>query len=284
MQFGVTVDAMNGKLIAALFIGLGLFALASAAAQQSRVEREQGITQKAATDQPVPSKEDWKTENSMEEWLLENGKTAERLVALGVNLETANAFISDENSTPLYAKWKSLHLGAKLRTAALFLPCSQPFDRAYLYLLQWSGAAWHATDHDELDCHYDESVSMEVVEIRDPSRDEVMIHHACGGHGTGYLEQDFSVLLPVQGKFKEELETEEILRSSPAGKERRDLDRKSTFTIIPLSHRRSRAIEQTRSSILNGRLIVQRRVFRWDPAKGRYRPSAFTPVEAAPTN
>ena len=284
MQFGATVDAMNGKLIAALFTALGLFAFASAPAQQSGSEQEQGITQKAATDQPAPFEKDWETENAMGEWLLEKGKTAERLAELGVNRETANAFVSDENSTPLFANWRSLHVGARLRTAALFLPCSQPFDRAYLYLLQWSGAAWHATDHDELDCHYDESVSMEVVEIRDPSRDEVLIHHACGGHGTGYLEQNFSVLLPVQGKFKEELETEEILRSSPVGKQRRDLDRKSTFTIIPLSHRRSRAIEQTRSSILNGSLTVQRRLFRWDPAKGRYRPSAFTPVEAAPTN
>jgi hypothetical protein len=97
------------------------------------------------------------------------------------------------------------------------------------------------------------------------------------------LEQHFSVFAVFDGKLKEELETEEVLRSYPTAVERpRNLDQNSTFALIPIRNSRSRAIEETRSSTLNGKLSVQRRTFRWNAAKGKYVPSAFTPIEAPP--
>jgi len=60
------------------------------------------------------------------------------------------------------------------------------------------------------------------------------------------------------------------------------MDQSSTFTLIPIRNSRSRAIEETRSSTLNGKLTVQRRTFRWNATRGKYVPSAFTIVEASP--
>jgi hypothetical protein len=220
----------------------------------------------------------------MEQWLNEEGKVVDRLVGLGVDRKIAEAFVSDNNlSRVLMADWAFPRTEVASRVGILFLPCSWT-DSAYLYILQNTSGAWRITDQSQFDCHYDAAVSMELVPVRDPNRDEIIIHRACGGRGTGYLEQSFSVLLPLRGKLKVELETDEVLRSFPVEKVKHDLDQKSTFTIIPIGNSESRAIEETRSKLLNDKLTVQRRIFRWDRTAGRYRPSGFTPVEAPSTN
>jgi hypothetical protein len=221
------------------------------------------------------------TDNEMEDWLNENGKELDHLVRLGVDTKVADAFTSEDNNGLLFPEWAFARMGMKSRVGVLFLPCNWT-DFAYAYLVQFSAGGWHVTDQDQFDCHYDDDVSMAIVQIREADRDEIAIHHACNGRGSGYLEQDFSVYFPTRGKLKVELETEEVLHSSRIGYDRpHDLDRKSTFTIIPISGSQARAIEQTRRSVFNGNLTVQRRIFRWHPTKGRYLPSAFTPVVAA---
>ena len=246
------------------------------------------VAQMTSKDQNAPPKTDESisepspsaTDYEIEDWLNENGKELEHLVRFGVDPKVADAFTSEVNNGILFPKWAFARTGVKAKVGVLFLPCNWE-DFAYVFTLRYEQNAWRVKGHEEFDCHYDDSVSMEIVQIRDPNLDEILIHQACVGRGTGYLEQSFTVFLPIQGKLKSELETDEILHSFPTVvKVRHDLDQRSTFTVIPIGNSRSRAIEETRSSTLNDHLTVQRRVFYWNPAKERYTPSAFTKVEA----
>lgn len=220
----------------------------------------------------------------MQNWIIFGGKTVDRLISLGVErriAESINSAPTDEGTA--FVTWKTARIGAKERSGLLFLPCHAGWDSAYLFALARQDKSWLVTDHLEMDCHYDDSVSFEVARIRDPDHDEVLVDHACAGHGTGYLEQHFSVFTLSGGKLKNELETTEVLHSYPTAVDRpRDLDQNSTFTVVPIRGSQSRAIEETRSSVLNGMLTVQRRIFRWNAVKGRYVPSIFTIVEASP--
>jgi hypothetical protein len=267
---------MKYRNLSVFFLSFWIILQLAAFAQQSQGEQKKAPAPQEATDRSPASA----SKNDMEAWLTEKDKTTDHLVELGVDRKVAEAFGSGNNSTPLYPKWTFPRTGVKSRFGILFLPCNWA-ETAYLYALQSTEGAWRVTDKMQLDCHYDDSVSIQIGSIRDPNRDEIMVHHVCGGHGAGYLEQSLSVLLPVQGKLVVELETDEVLRTSPVGGPRHDLVQGSTFAVIPVDSSRSCAIEQTRSSTLNGRLTVQRRIFRWDPVKGRYRPAKFTSVEAA---
>jgi hypothetical protein len=219
----------------------------------------------------------------MQLWLNRSGKSVDPLVSLGVDRKIAESFLSAaEEDESVWARWQTARAGAHQRFAVLFLPCHGGGDTAYLYILARQERVWHATDHIEADCHYDNSVSFETVSIRDPNRDEILLHHACAGHGTGILFQDFQVYIPSHDKLVPELDTQEVQKAFPVGPVRHDLVQRSTFAVIPVRTSRSRDIEETRSSLLNDRLTVQRRIFCWNPAKGKYVPSAFTRVEASP--
>lgn len=221
--------------------------------------------------------------NLMEAWLNENSKKVERLSLLGIEREVAESVDASENGgTPVFVKWENVRGGTGRRLGLVFLPCDAGSQLAYLYVLQRKEKAWHVKDHAEFDCRYDYNVSFETIWVRNPDIDEILVHHACGGHGTGYLEQNFSIFAVVNGKLKEELETEEVLREFPPGDPKHEIDRKSTFTEIPIQNSHLRAVEETRSGISDAKWVVQRRIFCWNPVKGKYVPSKFTPVEASP--
>jgi hypothetical protein len=271
---------MTSKALAALLLSLSLLLQQHGSAQDPAKDREGAPAQQAISDQP-PAMAD---ERAIGNWVNEIEHTAERLVSLGVERETASAFAdSHRKERGPNVQWTTFRDGTQAHFAVLFLPCTW-FQRAYLYAVGQIDGIWGVTDRAILDCHYDDSVSTGVDRIRDSNRDEIVVHHTCAGHGTGYLEQDLNIFTLAHGKLKVELETEEVLNVFRVGGTRHDLQQRSTFTIIPISHSRSRAIEETRSSTLNDRLMVQRRVFRWDPTKAGYTPSAFTTVEAVPKN
>jgi len=249
-----------------------LFSSAFLSSQQPNATSVPSSSGQAVVDRQPDSNNDI----DMENWINFGGKTVDRLMDLGVEKKIAE-------SIQMFVKWQAIREVEGQRTALMFLPCHAGWDSAYLYVLSREKGTWLTTDHAEMDCHYDNDVSLEVNWIRDPGRDEILIHHACAGHGTGYLEQNLSVFTVSAEKLKSELETTEVLHSYPSAVDRpRDLDQNSTFTIIPMVGSGSRAIEETRSAVLNGKLSVRRRIFRWDPNKGKYVPSAFTLVEAAP--
>jgi hypothetical protein len=266
-------------MILAAILGLNLYAQQPSAIQAPTSGTSTAQAAQAPADQQPESDNDME----MQIWLNENDRIVDHLITLGVDrkiAESINSRASDEG--PAFLRWQTARAGAKERFALLFFPCHAGWDSAYLYTLSRQEGSWRATDYIELDCHYDDNVSFEIAWIRDPNRDEVLVHHACAGHGTGLLLQDFQVYIPFHGKLKPELDTLEVLKSSPIRPVRHDLVQRSTFAVIPVRTSRSRDIEETRSSLLNDRLTVQRRIFRWNPAKGKYIPSAFTAVEAPP--
>lgn len=216
-------------------------------------------------------------QTDMKVWL--NSETKEertrRLVSLGVERDTADEITSPTEHT---VGWLPIRSEKPQEYAILFLPCG--LDLANLYLMKSDGREWHVSDHVELDCHYDGTVSVEISPIRKSMVDEVLVHHASVAHGTGLSQQNFRVFDVVSEKLRVVLDVEEAIVASAVPVGSRELFQQSVFVTIPTAGSQSRAIEETRSITLNGRRTVQRRVFRWDESKGRYQPSRFTGVEA----
>jgi hypothetical protein len=204
----------------------------------------------------------------MNEWLNLGTKTQtkERLVALGVDAEVA------DSATGLI-KWQTARGDAGREYALLFLPCR--LDTADLYLVGKNGVEWQVTDHHQFDCHYDDSVSIEVGDLQTPKRDDVLVHHDSEAHGTNYSQQNFKVFNITGAKLNLVLDTEEVIIATPPA---RDLIQRSQFTAVPTMRSHPYVIEETRSSILNEKLSVQRRVFRWSNVAGKYVPSKFVRV------
>jgi hypothetical protein len=264
--------------IAIIFVGVISWAQEPRASHTPEPAKAARLTQQTVDPQPDSS-----YDADMDIWLSYQDMMTQRLASLGVPRQVAQTLVSPNGEIVTYPKWQTARSGPGQRFGLLFLPCHANWDTAYLYALLRRQGAWHVTDHIEVDCHYDDSVSFEIVQIRDPDHDEVLVHHACAGHGTGYLEQLFSVFTLSAGKLKDELETTEVLHSYPTAVDRpRDLDQNSTFTVVPIRGSQIRAIEETRSNVLNGKLTVQRRIFRWNAAREKYTPSTFVSVAASP--
>jgi hypothetical protein len=214
----------------------------------------------------------------MSEWLNTGTKEerVKRLVSLGVERKTA-----DDEPLSLEPKigWLPIRNETSQRYAILFLPCATGMDEANLYLMKSDSGKWQIGDHVEVDCHYDFSVSVEISPIRKSTVDEVLVHHAGAGRGTGISLQDFEVFDVFEGKLKLVLDVEEVVNESRTPIGSYDLLQRSIFVAIPTVGSQSRVIEETRSSNLNGKLTVQRRIFRWDESKSCYQPSRFSSVE-----
>ncbi len=183
---------MISKILTILAVAFGLNVCAQ---QQGAIQAPpsgNGPAQTART--PADRQPDSENDVDMQNWINFGGKTVDRLVTLGVDRKIAESFFSaSENDSSLWVKWQTARVSEHQFFALLFFPCFPLTDSAYLYALARQQEAWHVTDHIELDCHYDETVSFETAWIRDPNRDEIMVHHDCAGRGTGYLEQHFSV-------------------------------------------------------------------------------------------
>ena len=210
----------------------------------------------------------------MDNWL-NNGPDKERiqkLVELGISSDTATLTIDSESSL----NWLSLRNPDPNQQAILFLGCNG-LEGASVWVVGKKSGHWHVTDSLGLDCHYDDSTSVELAWIRDPASDEIFVHHDCGDRGTGYFDQHFQVLAIDRGKFVKELDvTDALLDDEPA----RQLTQRSTFAAIPIAGSKLRAIEETRSSTLNGQLRVERRSFYWSAKARQYLPSDFAVVSA----
>jgi hypothetical protein len=94
-----------------------------------------------------------------------------RLVSLGVEHDTALLAVSERD-----IEWLPVRSKSENETAVLFFPCGA-MNSAYLYVLK-------------------------TVD----NGDDVLVHHACEGHGTGFVQQNFNVLAVRSGKLKLVLE------------------------------------------------------------------------------
>ena len=129
----------------------------------------------------------------------------QRLIAMGVE---SNAAETVAISSEPQLQWLSLQTESNKQLAVLFIPCSG--DLAFAYLMRHVGNEWRAVDHDSFDCHYDDSVSLEVATLANKHAQDVLVHHACVSHGTGFVQQDFQVLTVRDGKFQGRVQGVEI--------------------------------------------------------------------------
>ncbi|MGD0481997.1 MAG: hypothetical protein ABSA42_17640 [Terracidiphilus sp.] len=271
---------MISRLLPALaFLLLGLHL----PSQQSTSVQHQSLSQ-----QPVLQAGDGKqpaelnSDVSMQDWIVKQDTRVARMANLGIEKAFAENWNWDAvRGFPLYPRFKSFRIGANRRAAILFFACTPSTESARLYLLMLDKFSWQVTDHLELDCHYDDHVSFEIAAIHDSQKDEILIHHSCVGRGTGYLVQVFSIYSVIGQKFKQEMQTDELRNESPPPGLGPELERHSSFTIIPVAGSSSRIIEETRTEWVNGRFSAQRRQFRWNPADARYEATPLTAVLAA---
>ena len=198
-------------------------------------------------------------------------ETTDRLVSLGVHKDVAEQVTIAES--PLI-QWRPIRTESQQTSAIMFLPCTAL--GAHLYLMVHK-MDWRVSDTVDLECYYDDSVSFELASIRKAKIDEVLIHHASEGHGTGFSQQNFKVFRITDGKLKTVLDTEEVVLAAPYdGPERHE---HSVFVVVPDQSTKSPGqIEQTRSVLVGDTLSVQRRYFYWKPPAGRYTPSRFIAV------
>jgi hypothetical protein len=200
----------------------------------------------------------------------------ERLAGLGVERGVAE---SSTSATAPTLTWLPLRTGAKAAAAILFLPCNAG-DSAFLYLFA-NDERWNIKDKAEFDCHYENSVSVELTSAVENGIDDVVVHHANEGHGTGFSQQNFNLFHVIAGRLRLVLDAEKIVRvNRPAvGGDALNETQQSVFVVIPTASR-PYIVEETRSITRNQQLSVTRRRFRWSAAKGRYLPSRFVPVVA----
>jgi len=212
-------------------------------------------------------------QSQMEEYLNTGSDTerVQKLLTLGAKRESAELASGDD------VKWRVIRSDSPQEMALLFTPCGSLY-ASFLYLLKNTDQGWRVVDDVGFDCHYDNNVSFELVSLRRPNVDDVLVHHECEEHGTGFVKQNFNVFAIVSSKFKLVLTTEEIVKASgwPGGGE---LDQQSVFASMPSTGAASGTIEETRNTNENGNLTVEKRDFRWSQMKFRFIPSKFVKVK-----
>lgn len=195
----------------------------------------------------------------------------QKLLALGAKQESA------ELASGAELRWREIRSDSPQKMALLFAPCGAVYS-SFLYLLKSTDHGWRIVDDVGFDCHYDNKVSFEVVPLRLPNVDDVLVHHECEEHGTGFVKQNFNVFVIISSRFTLVLNAEEIVRASgwPGGGE---LDQQSVFATMPTAGAGSKIIEETRTINENGNFTVEKRDFRWSRMRSRFIPSKFVKVK-----
>jgi hypothetical protein len=213
-------------------------------------------------------------QQSQMEQYLNTGADEERvqkILSLGARRESV------ELASGTQVKWQAIRSDSPQEMALLFTPCGALY-ASFLYLLKSTDHGWRVVDDVGFDCHYDESVYFEVASLRRPNLDEVLVHHECEEHGTGFVKQNFNVFAIVSSKFKLVLNTEEIVRANgwPGGGE---LDQQSSFAAMPTKGAGPGVIKEVRNTKENENLTIEKREFRWSRLKFRFIPSKFVKVK-----
>ncbi len=206
---------------------------------------------------------------------LNSGSHEERvrkLASLGIERDKAELAAYDDDFV-----WRRIRSESAQEAAVLFLPCGAMFS-ASIHLVENRNGKWHVTDSAGFDCHYDDSVSFEVAALRNPNADDVLVHHNCVEHGTGFVQQNFSVFAVRSGKLKLVLDSKESVDGQGPPGEKYRLRLRSKFVPVAASQHAG-IIEETRCERFNGRLSIQRRQFNWDEAAFRFHPSQFVKVD-----
>ena len=149
----------------------------------------------------------------------------------------------------------------------------------YLYLLQGSDEepvkmAWHVIHHQQFDC-WDMTCSFEILPLRQPDVDDIVVHHITEGHGSSYLADQTQVFSILNGKLQQTLVTQDHLQEGGvAGSD--VLEQRSTFLRFP-----GNALEETRTTTVDYKLKkVERRYWRWSEQKHKFVSGQFRLIVA----
>jgi hypothetical protein len=159
-----------------------------------------------------------------------------------------------------------------------FLPS---FRNCYLYLLQGADSdpgkmPWHAIDKQELNC-WDGAGALELLALRHPDTDDLVIHHVNDNHGSGVVEDQTQIFSILNGKLVQTMATQDFLSEETLGTEI-VREHRSTFLRFP-----DLSLEETRTSAVNNKLEkIERRYWRWSELKRRFIPGQF--VTASPAS
>jgi len=210
----------------------------------------------------------------MGKWLNSGGheERMQKLVSLGIERDEADLAAYDDDFV-----WRKIRSESAREAAVLFLPCGAE-SSASIHLVENRDGKWRVTDGAGFDCHYDDSVSFEVAALRTPNADDVLVHHNCVEHGTGFVQQNFSVFVVRSGRLKLVLDSKETVDDQGSTGEKYRLRLRSKFVPVAASQHPG-IIEETRCERFNGRLSIQRRLFNWDEAAFRFHPSRFVKVD-----
>ncbi len=200
------------------------------------------------------------------------------LKALGVDIDVAEEYADkslSDNYPILNMSWNDLR-GDETPTAMLFLPCTHT--GSFLFILQRGPQQWSVTDKQFFDCHYDDNVFPEITNIRSQRTDEILVHNACEGRGTGYVEHHFHLLLIKSGKLKGVFEGVDKLTSYPLPDIGHGIEQNSAVISVPTNNAHQN-LEQTRQTIFeNGKKTVSRRYIYWSISKNKFIATKFTKV------
>jgi hypothetical protein len=150
---------------------------------------------------------------------------------------------------------------------------------SYLYLLHGSDEdpvkkAWHVINHQQFDC-WDFACSFEILPLRQPDVDDIVVHHVNEGHGSNYLADQTQVFSILNGKLQQTLVTQDHLDEGGVA-DSDALEQSSTFLRFP-----GNALEETRTTTVNDKLKkVERRYWRWSEQEHKFVPGQFRLIVA----
>jgi hypothetical protein len=192
-----------------------------------------------------------------------------KFVSLGMKRESADLAASDE------VVWQPVRSDSERELALLFHPCGA-LSTASLHLLTRANGRWHVVQSVGFDCHYDDSVSFQLSSLRSPKIDDVVVHHECEGHGTGFVQQNLNVFAIKSGRLQLVLSVEEVIDAN--GTDNHELLQRSSFAAIESHESGIPTLQETQCEKLNGKLAVRKRRFRWSETKFRFLRSPFVSV------
>ena len=203
------------------------------------------------------------------------GQKVDLLTRLGVD-PAIGKMVAEELLPGQKIKLLPIRVQQETHYGVAFLPSSRD---CYLYLLQ--GAAddpgkmpWHVIDKQVLNCWNGAGV-VELMALRHPDADDLVIHHVNYNHGSGVVEDQTQVFSILNGKLVQTMVTQDYLLEETLGSPTEiQTEHRSTFLRFP-----DRSLEETRTIAVNDKLEkAERRYWHWSGQKRRFTPSRFMPV------
>jgi len=204
----------------------------------------------------------------------DGGQRVDLLTRLGVD-PAIGKMVAEELLPGQEIELQPIRVQRETHYGVAFLPS---FRSCYLYLLQGEDdpgkRSWHVIDKQELNCWHGAGV-VELLALRFPDADDLVIHHLNYNHGSGVVEDQTQVFSILNHKLVQTMATQDSLSEETLGTEI-DIrtEHKSTFLRFP-----NLSLEETRTTAVNDKLEkVERRYWRWSARRLRFTASRFMPV------